>query len=105
MNIEEQVELLMQGTEYGDAALKEAMTKELRERLVLSEKEGRPLREVQDRLLLHENQGFLRRPEHPALLQPVAGQYRHAQLQNLQDHHPLRQMAEPLYRAAHQPVV
>src|SRR5210317_2418245 len=44
MNIEEQVELLMQGTEYGDDALKEAMTKELRERLIESENTGRPLR-------------------------------------------------------------
>ena len=44
MNIEEQVELLMQGTEYGDEDLKKAMTAELRERLTLAEKEGRPLR-------------------------------------------------------------
>ncbi|MBI3151160.1 MAG: tyrosine--tRNA ligase [Chloroflexi bacterium] len=44
MNIEEQVELLMQGTEYGDEDLKKAMTAELRERLLLAEKEGRPLR-------------------------------------------------------------
>ncbi|MFN8413635.1 MAG: tyrosine--tRNA ligase [Anaerolineales bacterium] len=44
MNIEEQVELLMQGTEYGDEELKKAMTNELRERLLISEKEGRPLR-------------------------------------------------------------
>lgn len=44
MNIEEQVELLMQGTEYGDEELKKAMTAELRERLALAEKEGRPLR-------------------------------------------------------------
>ncbi len=44
MNIEEQVELLMQGTEYGDEDLKKAMTNELRERLLLAEKEGRPLR-------------------------------------------------------------
>lgn len=44
MNIEEQVELLMQGTEYGDEDLKKAMTAELRERLILAEKEGRPLR-------------------------------------------------------------
>ncbi|MHB8776908.1 MAG: tyrosine--tRNA ligase [Anaerolineales bacterium] len=44
MNIEEQVELLMQGTEYGDEALKKAMTAEFRERLILAEKEGRPLR-------------------------------------------------------------
>ncbi len=44
MNIEEQVELLMQGTEYGDEELKKAMTSELRERLLLAEKQGRPLR-------------------------------------------------------------
>ena len=44
MNIDDQVELLMQGTEYGDEELKKAMTKELRERLVEAEKEGRPLR-------------------------------------------------------------
>ncbi len=44
MNIEEQVELLMQGTEYGDEELKQAMTNELRERLIEAEKEGRPLR-------------------------------------------------------------
>ena len=44
MNIDEQVELLMQGTEYGDEELKKAMTKELRERLIEAQKEGRPLR-------------------------------------------------------------
>ncbi len=44
MNIEEQVELLMQGTEYGDEELKKAMTNELRERLIIAEKAGRPLR-------------------------------------------------------------
>jgi len=44
MNIEEQVELLMQGTEYGDEELKKSMTAELRQRLILAEKEGRPLR-------------------------------------------------------------
>ena len=44
MNIDEQIELLMQGTEYGDEELKKAMTKELRERLVEAQKEGRPLR-------------------------------------------------------------
>ncbi len=44
MNIDEQVELLMQGTEYGDEDLKKAMTAELCERLLLAEKEGRPLR-------------------------------------------------------------
>jgi len=44
MNIDEQVKLLMQGTEYGDEDLKKAMTNELRERLVEAQKEGRPLR-------------------------------------------------------------
>lgn len=40
MNIDEQVEWLMQGTEYGDEELEQAMRRELRERLL----EGRPLR-------------------------------------------------------------
>lgn len=44
MNIEEQVELLMQGTEYGDEELKKAMTTELRQRLLDAQKEGRALR-------------------------------------------------------------
>jgi tyrosyl-tRNA synthetase len=44
MNIEEQVELLMQGTEYGDEELKKAMTNELRQRLLEAQKEGRPMR-------------------------------------------------------------
>src|SRR5574339_32084 len=44
MNIEEQVELLMQGTEYGDEDLKKAMTNELRQRLLDAQKENRPLR-------------------------------------------------------------
>ena len=44
MNIDEQVELLMQGTEYGDEELKKVMARELRERLVIAEKEGRRLR-------------------------------------------------------------
>jgi tyrosyl-tRNA synthetase len=44
MNINEQVEYLMQGTEYGDAKLKQNMADELRDRLILCEKEGRPLR-------------------------------------------------------------
>lgn len=44
MNIEEQVELLMQGTEYGDEELKKAMTNELRQRLLDAQTEGRPLR-------------------------------------------------------------
>lgn len=44
MDIDEQLELLMQGTEYGDEELKKAMAAELRNRLVESHKEGRPLR-------------------------------------------------------------
>ena len=44
MNIDEQVALLMQGTEYGDEELKKAMTAELRERLIEADKERRPLR-------------------------------------------------------------
>ena len=42
--IEEQVALLMQGTEYGDKELEETMRRELRERLIEAENEGRPLR-------------------------------------------------------------
>jgi tyrosyl-tRNA synthetase len=44
MDIDAQVELLMQGTEYGDKALKAAMTAELRQRLADCAKDGRPLR-------------------------------------------------------------
>jgi tyrosyl-tRNA synthetase len=44
VNIEDQVALLMQGTEYGDEDVKISMTRELRERLILAEKENRPLR-------------------------------------------------------------
>jgi tyrosyl-tRNA synthetase len=44
MNIDEQVALLMQGTEYGDEELKKAMTTELRARLIEAEREHRPLR-------------------------------------------------------------
>lgn len=44
MNIDEQVELLMQGTSYGDEELKKAMAAELRERLIAAQKEKRPLR-------------------------------------------------------------
>jgi tyrosyl-tRNA synthetase len=44
LNIDEQVQLLMQGTEYGDEELKQAMTNELRQRLMDAEKEGRALR-------------------------------------------------------------
>jgi len=43
MNIEEQVELLMLGTEYGDEELKKSMTIELRERLQSAQKQSRPL--------------------------------------------------------------
>jgi tyrosyl-tRNA synthetase len=44
MNINEQVEYLMQGTEYGDETLKKKMADELRVRLQTCEKEGRVLR-------------------------------------------------------------
>lgn len=44
MNIDEQVELLMLGTEYGDEDLRKAMAQELRQRLMDAAKEGRPLR-------------------------------------------------------------
>lgn len=44
MNIDQQVEYLMRGTEYGDDDLKQAMTDELRQRLLEADKEGRPLR-------------------------------------------------------------
>jgi tyrosyl-tRNA synthetase len=43
MNIDEQVELLMQGTDYGDNELQKAMATELRERLLIAQKENRPL--------------------------------------------------------------
>jgi tyrosyl-tRNA synthetase len=43
-SLDQQVEILMQGTEYGDRKLQEAMTAELRARLTLARKEGRPLR-------------------------------------------------------------
>jgi len=43
-SIDEQIALLMQGTEYGDEGLKQAMERELRERLIEAQKEGRPLR-------------------------------------------------------------
>jgi tyrosyl-tRNA synthetase len=42
--IDEQVEILMSGAEYGDPQIKESMKRELRERLINAEKEGRPLR-------------------------------------------------------------
>ncbi len=44
MNINEQVGLLMQGTEYGDESLHKTMETELRQRLTEAEKEGRKLR-------------------------------------------------------------
>ena len=44
MNIDQQVSYLMRGTAYGDAAMHEAMKQELRDRLVESEKTGKPLR-------------------------------------------------------------
>jgi tyrosyl-tRNA synthetase len=44
MDIDEQVELLMQGTEYGDDETKRSMRAELRARLIDSQKEARPLR-------------------------------------------------------------
>jgi len=44
IDISEQVEILMQGTDYGDEGTKEAMRKELKERLELAQKEDRPLR-------------------------------------------------------------
>jgi tyrosyl-tRNA synthetase len=43
-SIERQVAILTQGSEFGDAQLKEQMTKELRQRLTEAQKEGRPLR-------------------------------------------------------------
>jgi tyrosyl-tRNA synthetase len=42
--IDEQINILMQGTDYGDDGLNQAMSKELKERLILAQKEGRPLR-------------------------------------------------------------
>ena len=44
MNIDEQVALLMQGTEYGDDDIKKNMATELKQRLIQAEKEKRPLR-------------------------------------------------------------
>lgn len=44
MDLNKQVEILMQGTEYGDDDLKQAMADELLERLKSAQKENRPLR-------------------------------------------------------------
>ncbi len=44
MNVNEQVEILMQGTEYGDEGLRKTMEDELRQRLIEAEKAGRKLK-------------------------------------------------------------
>ncbi|MCX7755749.1 MAG: tyrosine--tRNA ligase [Anaerolineales bacterium] len=44
MDINEQVALLMQGTEYGDEGLRKTMEMELRQRLLEAEREGRKLK-------------------------------------------------------------
>ncbi len=44
LTIDEQVEVLMSGADYGDPQIKETMTRELRERLIEAEREGRPLK-------------------------------------------------------------
>lgn len=44
MDINEQVALLMQGTEYGDESLRKTMETELRQRLIEAQQAGRPLR-------------------------------------------------------------
>ena len=44
MKIDEQVEYLMQGADFGDPSIAEAMATELRERLIESEKTEKPLR-------------------------------------------------------------
>lgn len=41
MNIDEQVEYLMQGADFGDSSIADAMAEELRERLIESEKTGK----------------------------------------------------------------
>ena len=44
MSIDEQVAYLMQGADYGDEQVKQAMAGELKERLLVAEKENRPLK-------------------------------------------------------------
>lgn len=44
MNIDQQVNYLMQGADYGDANIADAMAKELHDRLVEADKAGRPLK-------------------------------------------------------------
>lgn len=43
MDIDAQVELLMQGTEYGDENLRQTMAEELRQRLIEAQEQARPL--------------------------------------------------------------
>ncbi|MFQ3568767.1 MAG: hypothetical protein SNJ59_17405 [Aggregatilineales bacterium] len=43
-SIEEQVEVLMSGTEYGDPQIREEMRRALHDRLIEAEQEGRALR-------------------------------------------------------------
>ena len=42
MSIDEQVALLMQGTEYGDEQVKQSMARELKERLIEAERDRPP---------------------------------------------------------------
>lgn len=44
LSIDEQVAYLMQGADYGDEQVKQAMAGELKERLLVAEKENRPLK-------------------------------------------------------------
>lgn len=44
MNLDEKLDYLMQGTDYGDPSIAQAMAQELRERLIESEKTGIPLK-------------------------------------------------------------
>ncbi len=63
MSIDEQVEYLMQGTEYGDEALKQAMKNELRQRLIEAKPGEAP------------TQGVLR--IRPNQTRPAPGAYHH----------------------------
>ncbi len=44
LSIDEQMAILMRGADFGDPQIKETMERELRERLIEAQKEGRPLR-------------------------------------------------------------
>jgi tyrosyl-tRNA synthetase len=44
ISVDEQLNYLMRGTEYGDEEIKRTMAEELRQRLIDAEREGRPLR-------------------------------------------------------------